>query len=207
MVVINSSTDMPLKGTLILNKIIISVTIFLLSACSTAKFSVPPYTPSSLTTSALQNLGLDGIEVKSVTSSIDIDNTCPSSTSTIQLPNKSSFEDYIKNALIDEFTIAKVYDSVSPKITLQVDIKELEYFLSHSSLMSVWDIDLKINSSNGNSLRVHEHYLFDAGAYSLWNCQRIADSYMPAIQATISELAHASKFKALITPPKNNLDQ
>lgn len=190
-----------------MNKIILSLTIFLLSACSTAKFTAPPYTVSSGTTSALQNLGLDGIEIKSVTSSIDIDSSCPSSASTIQLPNKSSFEDYIKNAFIDEFTIAKIYESESPKIKLQVDIKELEYFLSHSSLMSVWDIDLKINSSNGTSLKVHEHYLFDAGAYSLWNCQKIADSYMPAVQAVISELAHSPKFKALITPPRNNLDQ
>jgi hypothetical protein len=184
-----------------LNRITLAAAMLFLSACSTATFTSPPYTSSIETTSVLKSLGVANIEIKSVTSSIDIDNTCPSSAKIILLPNNSSFEDYIKSALIEELSAAKIHDREAPKVKLQIDIKELEYFLAHSnSLMSVWDIDLKVNSSNGTSLRIHKHYLFDAGAYSLWSCKKIAESYMPAIQATIFELANSPKLKALVTP-------
>jgi hypothetical protein len=191
----------------ILKKIIFAVVILLLSACTTATFTTQPYQPTIETTSALQSLRLSGVEIESVTASVDIDNSCPSSAGVILLPNKSSFEDYIKNSLINELTIAKIYDYKSPRVKLKVDITELEYFLSHSSLMSVWDLEFIIDSSNGASLKVHEHFLFDAGAYNLWSCKKIADAYMPAVQAIITKLAKSSNLDTLLTPPMSNPEQ
>lgn len=182
------------------------VILTLLNACTTATFTVQPYLPSIEATSALQSLGMSGIEIESVTSSVDIDNSCPSSARAISLPNKSSFEDYIRDALINEFTIADIYDKKSPKVKLKIDITELEYFLSHSSLMSVWDIEFIIDSSNGTSLKVHEHFLFDAGAYNLWNCKKIAEAYMPAVQAIITKLAKSPSLQTLFSPQASDME-
>ncbi|NOU01664.1 MAG: hypothetical protein HOO95_08855 [Gallionella sp.] len=190
-----------------MKNITLTVALLALSACSTATFTAQPYQPSIEATSALQNLGLSGIEIESVTSSVDIDNSCPSSARAISLPNKSGFEDYIKDALISEFTIADIYDKKSPKVKLKIDITELEYFLSHSSLMSVWDIEFIIDSSNGTSLKVHEHFLFDAGAYNLWNCRKIADAYMPAVKAVITKLAKSPSLRTLLTPQASDLER
>lgn len=106
-----------------MKKIIFAVATLCLSACTTVTFTAQPYQSSTETTSLLQSLNLSSVEIESVTSSVDIDNTCPSSAGTILLPNKSNFEDYIKNSLISELTIAKIYDYKTPKVKLKVDIK------------------------------------------------------------------------------------
>jgi hypothetical protein len=100
-----------------------------------------------------------------------------------------------------------MYDNRSPKIKLSVEVRELEYFLSSGTLKTVWDIELKVKSSNGESLRTNVHYQFDAGAFGLWDCKKIAKAYMPAVQTTILELANSPNLKALLTPKQEELER
>lgn len=188
-----------------MKKFILAASLFILSACGTTHLSLP-YKSSNETISAFKKLGLDSIEVESVSSFVDLDYSCPASTGVISLPDNITYENYIKKSLIEELAIAEMYDNKTPKIKLKVEVKELEYFLSHNSLMSVWDVGLKIDSSNGASLKIHEHYLFDAGAYSLWSCKKIADAFMPAIQKTIFDIATSPDLKALLTPKETSLE-
>jgi hypothetical protein len=63
-----------------------------------------------------------------------------------------------------------------------------------------WDIGLKVNSSNGKSVSVSEHYEFNSGFIADTACKQTAEAYLPAVQNLIGKLVKAPEFKSLVTP-------
>ena len=111
-----------------------------------------------------------------------------------------SFEGYIQNALIDELKVSGMFDEKAPKITLSGSVEQLSFSSMRSLTGGAWDIGLRVNSSNGKSTYVTEHYEFDAGIAALTACQKIADYYMQATQNVLGKLISSPDFKSLVTP-------
>lgn len=184
-----------------MNKIIVSLLAFFLCACSYMLTYKPPhYSVSADNAIAIKRFGGGNISVGSFTNTAEFDNDCGITAGSVVMPDKLRFEGYIRNGLVDELKNAGMYDDVAPKITLSGTVEELSLFSRRYIYTSTWKIGLRVTSSNGQSVSVAEHYDFDAGPGSRADCQRIADSYMPAVQKILGKFINSPEFKSLITP-------
>jgi hypothetical protein len=93
-----------------------------------------------------------------------------------------------------------MFDDAAPKITLTGVVEQLSFFSRRNFYISTWNFGLRVNSSNGQSVYVTEQYNFDVGFGSHADCQKIADSYMPAVQKILGKFINSPEFKSLITP-------
>ncbi len=182
----------------ILAKILISVAVVMLGACANEP---PRYGVSVANNIALKAIKASKIGVGTFTRTAEINNNCRLLYGRVSLPSNMSFEGYIQKALSDELEVADVLDKNEPKIILTGVVEKLEFStLTHITGGGSWDIGLRINSSNGKSSYISEHYEFDASAQVWAACAETADAYMPAVQDLIGKLIASPDFKALITP-------
>ena len=127
------------------------------------------------------------------------DNSCRAA-GPIEPPDNMSFEAYIKKALVDELKMGGVYEGISPTTLLTGSVEHLSF----SSMQGVagtsgeWHIQLLINSSNGKSFLVSEHYEFESAFIADFGCKQTADAYLPAVQDLIGKLVTAAEFKLLL---------
>jgi hypothetical protein len=172
---------------------------FVLGAC-TLTYIPPQYSPFADNNIAIKRFGGGNINVGPFTKTVELGNDCGITAGSIQMPDKLSFEGYIQKGLIEELKAAGMFDDATPKITLSGTVDQLSFFSRRHIFTSTWNIGLLVNSSNGQSVHVTEQYNFDVGAGSRADCQRIADSYMPAVQKILGKFIHSPEFKSLITP-------
>jgi hypothetical protein len=120
---------------------------------------------------------------------------CRGSVDPIEVPGVP-FEDYVQRAFSEELKVAGVFDARS-KIVLSGVVEGLELSTVASGY---WAIDLRVNSTNGKSAFVREHYDFPVAFDGLTACKWAADAYLPAVQDLIGKLVTSPDFKALIEP-------
>jgi hypothetical protein len=185
-----------------MKRIIIAVSVFVLSACSLIQ---PHYTPQQYSVSGentrlLKKLGVGNINVGPFTKTAQFDNSCQVVSGVVEKPDNTGFEGYIQQALIAELKKADMFDDKTPKITLTGDIEKLSLSTWRNIELSSWDITVRLNSSNGQSVVIFQHYDFNAGHDLLPDCQEIADHYMYAVQKTLGKLIDAPEFQFLVTP-------
>jgi hypothetical protein len=109
-----------------------------------------------------------------------------------------SHTDYIRKAFEDELKVAGIYAAASPRATISGTVKKLEFSSSRGLTGGSWDIEILLNSSNGRTLPVAEHYEFESGFVADTACKQTAEAYFPAVQNLIGKAVRSPEFKALI---------
>lgn len=181
-----------------MKKIIVAITVLILSACTNAPQRYGISVDNDVTLKAMNG---GSINVGAFTNSAEFNNDCRGLYGKISLPDNMSFEGYIQKALSDELKVAGMFNNKRPQITLTGVVDKLSF----STLTSLagggaWDIGLRVNSSNGESTYVSEHYDFDSSVQVFAACSQTANAYMPAVQDIIGKLINSPNFKSLIAP-------
>jgi hypothetical protein len=166
-----------------------------LGACST--YTTPRYAINADTNVALKSLGATGLSVGAFTGPAGFDNACRAA-GPLAPPDGISHTAYIKKALEDELKVAGVYAPDSPRITLSGLVNKLAFSSARGLTGGSWDIDLTLNSSNGKSLSVVEHYEFESGFIADTACKQTAEAYFPAVQNILGKAVRSSEFKVLV---------
>jgi hypothetical protein len=182
-----------------IKKLLAVTALLIASGCAT--HPVAPYQSSQDVTTALQDMHITGgVAIDMIPVSEPFDNTCKGTAGRIELPNNMRYENYIHWALVNELKAAGIYNPQNPSVKLAVAVEEVAFLVFHGHSLSMWDIELRFKSSNGQSLYINHHHQFDAGAYSKNDCQKVAETFMPAVRATLFKLANTPEFKSLLTP-------
>jgi hypothetical protein len=166
-----------------------------LGACST--YTTPRYAINADTNFALKSLGATGLSVGAFTGPGAFDNACRAG-GPLVAPDGMSHTAYIKKALEDEMKVASVYAGDSPRITLSGVVNKLAFSSMRGLTGGSWDIDLTLNSSNGKSMSVVEHYEFELSIVGDMACKQTGEAYFPAVQNLIGKAVRSSDFKALV---------
>ena len=180
-----------------MKRIIVAVSLLVLGACS---YVPQRYSVSAENTEALKKLGARNINVGPFTKTAEFDNSCRVVAGVVEKPGSAGFEGYIQNALVEELKRAGMFDDKTPKITLSGVVEKLSLSTWRTIYLSNWDIGVRLNSSNGKSVSITQHYEFNAGPDNLADCQQIANHYMFAVQKTLNKLIDAPEFESLVTP-------
>lgn len=168
-----------------------------LSACST--YMPQRYSLSADTNVALKALGPGSINVGQFKGPLSFDNSCRAA-GPIAPPDNMTFEAYIQKALADELKVAGLFDEKAPQVTLTGTLEQLAFSSSRAVTGGSWDIGLRVNSSNGKSVFVAEHYEFNSGFIADTACKQTAEAYLPAVQNIIGKLVKMPEFAAMIRP-------
>lgn len=166
-----------------------------LGACST--YTTPRYAINADTNVALKSLGANGLSVGAFTGPEAFNSACRAA-GPLAPPDGMSHTAYIKKALEDELKVAGVYAADSPRVTLSGVVNKLAFSSSRGLTGGSWDIDLTLNSSNGKSMSVVEHYEFESGFIADTACKQTAEAYFPAVQNLLGKAVRSSEFKALV---------
>ena len=170
------------------------------TACSMP--APPKYGTLPETGAALRLVRAGGVRVGAINGPADFSSWCrggPLIGQQITPPDWNfSFEGYVQNALAEELRAAGKYDDAA-KVTLSGAVEKL-YFSTTTHGMSggVWDIALRVTSSNGKSVLVSEHYEFDTSSMGVLACSQAKDAYHPAVQNLIYKLVKSKNFKSLV---------
>lgn len=180
-----------------MKRVIVAIFILFLTACA---YVPQPYFAAAENTEELKKLGAGNIDVGAFTKTGEFDTSCKVAAGMVKPPDSSGLEGYIRQALIDELKQAGMYDPNTPKVTLSGVVEKLSLSTWRTIYLSNWDISVRLNSSNGKSVYIKQHYEFNAGTSNLADCQQIADYYMFAVQRTLNKLITAPEFQSLVTP-------
>jgi hypothetical protein len=178
-----------------MKKIVLALSVLSLSACST--FTPQRYSISADNNVALKAIGIGNINVGTFSGPATFDKACRGA-GPIAPPDNMTFEGYIQKALADELKVAGMYDNKTPKTTLTGALEKLSFSSSRGLTGGEWDIGLRINSSNGKSLVISEHYEFESGFIADTACKQTAEAYLPAVQDLIGKAIKNPEFRALL---------
>lgn len=178
-----------------MKKIALALIVLSLSACST--FTPQRYSISADNNLALKAIGVGNINVGTFSGPSSFDKACRGA-GPIAPPDNMSFEGYIQKALADELKVAGMYDDKTPKTTLTGTVEKLSFSSSRGLTGGEWDISLRINSSNGKSIFVTEHYEFESGFIADTACKQTAEAYLPAVQNLIGKAIKTLEFRSLL---------
>lgn len=183
-----------------MKRIALVLTVLSLNACST--FTPQRYSISADNNMALKAIGVGNINVGAFSGPSSFDRACRGA-GPIAPPDNMSFEAYIQKALADELKVAGMYDDKAPKVTLTGAVEKLSFSSSRGLTGGEWDISLRVNSSNGKSLSVSEHYEFESGFIADTACKQTAEAYLPAVQNIIGKAIKHPNFKGLLLTQPN----
>ena len=184
-----------------MKKFLLVCSVLALSACST--FTPQRYSIAADNNVALKAIGVGGINVGAFVGPASFDRTCRGA-GPIAPPDNMSFEAYIQKALADELKVAGMFDDKTPKVTLSGVVEQLSFSSSRGLTGGEWKINLRLNSSNGKSMAVAEHYLFESGFVADTACKQTAEAYFPAVQNLIGKLVKSPQFKSLLLPASSS---
>lgn len=177
-------------------KLIISLLLVLtLAGCSS--FTPPRYSISADNNVALKEIGVGNIAVGSFIGPAQFDEFCRGA-GPIAPPDNMSFAGYIQKALADELKIAGLYNTENPRITLTGEIQNLAFSSSRGLTGGSWNITLKLNSSNGQSLLMNEYYEFHSGFVADTACKQTAEAFMGLVQNLIGKIVRSPEFRKLV---------
>jgi len=146
---------------------------------------------------ALKGLSTSGLSVGTFTGPASFDRSCRAA-GPLAAPDGISYSEYIRKALADELKVAGAYAEANPRITLSGVVNRLEFSSSRGLTGGSWDIQISLNSSNGKTLPVAEHYEFESGFVADTACKQTAEAYFPAVQNLIAKAVRSPEFKSLI---------
>lgn len=111
----------------------------------------------------------------------------------ITTPEKRPFEEYVRQALIDELKVADLLAPAAP-VTLTGKLNKVEF----DSWAGQWQLDLTLTSSNGRSLTAATMYDYGFTYMAETACVRTSKSFVPAVQVLIGKIVHDPQFQELL---------
>lgn len=169
--------------------------VSLVTGCST--YTPQRYSISADNNVAIKRLNVMAIGVGNFEEPKSFDDSCRAA-GPIAPPDGLGFAEYIKKALEDELKVAGVYSKSNPKTQLSGSVESLSFSSSRGLTGGAWDISLKINSSNGQSMVIGEHYEFESGFVADTACKQTAEAYLPAVQNLIGKIVSSPKFPTML---------
>lgn len=112
----------------------------------------------------------------------------------IKTPDGETFEDYVREAFIDELRLAELYSDKSPVI-LTGNLDHIDF----SSNTGTWYLTVTIRSSNGKILKISEEYSYTTSFYGETACNQTAQALMPAVQDLIAKVVNHHSFSSLVS--------
>jgi len=177
-----------------MNKIVfIIVAILMLSACSTMQ--PPRYAISVDNIQKLKSFEGVEVEVVSLNQPANFSSNCRLM-GPIEPADGLTFPQFISQAFNDEFKMADLYSTDGIKIS--GDITKIKFSSIKGLTNGYWDIGLRLDSSNGQSLSVNNVYNFKSGFDVITACNATADALSPAVQDLIKATINHPKFGKLI---------
>jgi hypothetical protein len=171
---------------------------FALCSC-TAIAPLPPYVPSDGSQTRSHASDLKGVALGSFSSDVDVHPICRGGWSKISPGGEQTFEGYIRHAFADELKLAGKEGGARPRVVLTGHVERLEF----SSILDwlsrgYWDIELRVDSSNGHTLTVEHRTEIETGYHDVPACEKVAAQYPVAVQALIGALLSNPDFPSLV---------
>lgn|SRR5690606_27935391 len=173
-----------------MKKIFIIITVLLVTGCSTMQ--PPRYSISVDNVQALKKLGDESLYTTDFTMSAEFKAGCRLM-GPIEPADGMSIPDFISKAFNDELKMAEKYSETGSKIT--GDVTKVSF---DSVGQANWEIALKLNSSNGQTLDVSNIYNFKSGFDAVTACNATADALSPAVQDLIHKVVSHPDFIDLL---------
>ena len=167
--------------------VFMAVASLMLSACST--MPPPRYAVSADNFQKLKNYKGVKVEMVSLNRLVDFNANCRIM-GPIEPADGLTFSQFICKAFNDEFKMAELYSTDGIKIS--GDITKIEFSSITGVTNGYWDIGLRLDSSNGQSLSVRNKHTFRSGFDAMTACNATANALSSAVQDLI---------KATITHP------
>jgi len=173
--------------------VFMAVVLLMLSACSTMQ--PPRYSISVDNIQKLKNYGGIKVEVVSLNQSASYSPNCRLM-GPIEPADGLTIPQFIAKAFNDEFKMAGLHSTDG--IKLSGDITKVEFSSAVGLTNGYWDIGLRLDSSNGNSLSVSNKYTFKSGFDAITACNATADALTPAVQDLIKATVSHPQFSKLL---------
>ena len=176
-----------------MKKVVLAVSLLTLSACSTMQ--PPRYAVSVDNIQKLKQLTEIKGEIASLNQPAEFSSNCRMM-GPIEPADGLSVPQFITKAFNDELKMADRYSTEAVKIT--GDITKIEFSSISGLTNGYWDIGLKLNSTNGESLSVNNKYTFKSGFDAITACNATADALSPAVQDLIKVTVNHPDFIKLM---------
>ena len=173
--------------------VFMAVALLMLSACSTMQ--PPRYAISVDNIQKLKSYEGVKAEVVSLNQSANFSPNCRLM-GPIEPADGLTFSQFISKAFNDEFKMAGLYSTDG--IKLYGDITKIEFSSITGLTNGYWDIGLRLDSSNGQSLSVSNKYTFKSGFDAITACNATADALSPAVQDLIKAAVTHPDFSKLL---------
>jgi len=167
--------------------------LLMLSACSTMQ--PPRYAISIDNIQKLKNYEGVKAEVVSLNQSANFSPNCRLM-GPIEPADGLTIPQFIAKAFNDEFKMAGLFSTDGIKIS--GDITKVEFSSITGLTSGYWDIGLRLDSSNGQSLSVSNKYTFKSGFDAITACNATADALTPAVQDLIKATVYHPEFSKLL---------
>jgi hypothetical protein len=177
-----------------MKRLALIVGILVMTGCSTMQ--PPRYNVSVDNIQALKNYDGSEAEITGLIQSSQFASNCRLM-GPIEPADGLTIPAFISKAFNDELKMADLYSTNGVQISGNV----LKIgFSSVSNLANgYWDIELQLNSSNGNQLAVSNRYNFKSGFDAITACNATADALTPAVQDLINAVVTHPDFKKMLT--------
>lgn len=176
-----------------MKKLALLFAITFITACSTMQ--PPRYSISVDNVQALKKYDSAEVKISDFSQSSSFNSACRLM-GPIEPADGLTFSEFIKKAFNDEFKMADIYSENGT--TISGDITKIDFSSSSGLTNGFWDIALKLESSNGNSLVASNKYKFKSGFDAVTACNATADALSPAIQDLIQSAVTDPLFSKLL---------
>ena len=173
--------------------VFVALAALMLSACSTMQ--PPRYSISVDNIQKLKTYEGAKAEIVTLNQSASFESNCRLM-GPIEPADGLTCSQFISKAFNDEFKMAEVFSTDGTKIS--GDITKIEFSSITGLTNGYWDIGLKLDSSNGESLSVSNKYTFKSGFDAITACNATADALSPAVQDLIQATIDHPKFSLLL---------
>ena len=173
--------------------VLLVLVLLLLSACSTMQ--PPRYSISVDNIQTMKSYNGAKAEITELTQVASFDPHCRLM-GPIEPADGLTVPQFISKAFNDEMKMANLYSKEGVKIN--GDVTKVEFSSITGLTGGYWDIELKLNSSNGKSVTVGNKYEFESGFDAITACNATADALAPAVQDLIKAVINHPEFESLI---------
>lgn len=185
-----------MKNNNLLNFVVISA-VLMTTACSHVS---PRYNASATNVEEIREIA------KESTSKISVDTftatekgkksiVCRAEGS-ISAPDNKTFDEFIKNAVSDEFRVAGIYDAKS-LVKLQGNLDYIDF--SSNIGAGKWTMKMTFKGENVEPFLVENVYEFSTNFIANIACEQVSQALAPATQDLIKKLIQHPSFKKIIT--------
>jgi hypothetical protein len=165
-----------------------------LAGCST--MTTARYSVSIDNNQALKAYAGEAVRLDSLKLATDYDAGCRLA-GPVRAIDDMTIDQFVMKAINDELKFANIYSESGT--TLTGELTKVEFSSSAGLTNGWWDLGIKLDSSNGQSMAVSNRYNFKSGFDAMTACNHTAQALGPAVQDLIRKMVTDPRFGALIS--------